>query len=152
MEGVFPEGNANGSRFMEAVVAETTPEWDDLNDGKGYKWCVGVGARTKVSTSNKIGSGQTNTDNMVKNCTSGAANSVRAYRGGGLTAGRWSLPSKDELTQTMKVRGVFGLHLTSNQGNTPLTAWVRARDTEIFFATDNLSSLDLAAVRSVRAF
>ena len=26
-----PEGNPNGSRYMEAVVAVTTPEWDDLN-------------------------------------------------------------------------------------------------------------------------
>jgi len=91
------ETAGDGSRYMEAVVAGTTPAWDDTNGGSYYQWCVGTGQTNNVTTGTAIGSGTTNTDNMVAACTSGAANSVRAYTGGGLLAGSWSLPSLDEL-------------------------------------------------------
>jgi len=93
---------------MEAVVAGMTPAWDDFDSGSYYPWCVGAGQTAKVTTGTAIGAGKTNTDNMVAACTSGAANSVRAYTGGGLAAGSWSLPSLGELNE-LDVSGVGGL-------------------------------------------
>ena len=102
------ESNPDGSRYMEAVVAGMSPAWDDTNGGNYYQWCAGTGQTNNVVTGTAIGSGKTNTDNMVTACTSGAANSVRAYTGGGLPAGSWSLPSLDELN-ALDVSGVGGL-------------------------------------------
>ena len=120
------ESNLDGSRYMEAVVAGMSPAWDDTNGGNYYQWCAGTGQTNNVVTGTAIGSGKTNTDNMVTACTSGAANSVRAYTGGGLPAGSWSLPSLDELN-ALDVSGVggllaFNLYWSSSQ-NDASNAW-----------------------------
>ncbi len=108
------ENNPTGSRYMEAVVAGMTPAWSDTNGGPGYKWCGGAaGERNKVTTSDAIGAGKVNTDNMVAACKSGAANRVRAYTGG-LGAGSWSLPSKDELNALYAQRATVGGFAAAN--------------------------------------
>ncbi len=99
---------ATGSRYMEAVVAGMTPAWDDNNGGLRYPWCVGFGKMNNVITGTAIGAYLVNTNNMVAACTYGAANSVRAYTGGGLPAGSWSLPSLNELN-ALDISGVGGL-------------------------------------------
>ena len=120
------ESNPTGSRYMEAVVAGMTPAWDDTNGGSYYQWCAGTGQTNNVSTGTAIGSGKTNTDNMVAACTSGSANSVRAYTGGGLPAGSWSLPSLDELN-ALDVSGVGGLatfnYYWSSSQRVAFSAW-----------------------------
>ncbi len=117
------EANSTGSRYMEAVVAGMTPAWDDTNAGSYYQWCVGTGQTTNVTTGTAIGTGKVNTDNMVAAgvCTSGTANSVRAYTGGGLAAGSWSLPSLDELN-ALDISGVGGLTALSYWSSSQLDA------------------------------
>ncbi len=100
--------NTPGSNYMEAVVASMTPAWSDTNAGSYYIWCVGGGQTANVTTGAAIGAGKVNTDNMVTACTSGAANSVRAYTGGGLAVGSWSLPSRDELNALYVQRATVG--------------------------------------------
>lgn len=60
-------------------------------------WCnfVGDSFGPTPATGTAIGDGASNTDLIVKMCTSGAAVDARAYRGGGKSD--WFLPSKDEL-------------------------------------------------------
>jgi hypothetical protein len=60
-----------------------------------------------IQTSTVIGAGYSNTQKMLLGCTSGAANTVAAYRGGGLSD--WFLPSKDELKALHSVRATAGL-------------------------------------------
>jgi len=114
-----------GSNYMEVVVAGMAPAWNDTNGGSYYKWCVGTGETNNVTTGTAIGEGKTNTDNMVVACTSGAANSVRAYTGGGLSAGSWSLPSKDELNAlyTTGVGGFAAVDYWSSSQSDASVAW-----------------------------
>lgn len=150
------ESNPDGSRYMEAVVRGMSPAWDDTNGGNYYQWCAGTGQTNNVVTGTAIGSGKTNTDNMVTACTSGAANSVRAYTGGGLPAGSWSLPSLDELN-ALDVSGVgglvaFGYYWSSSQGDASL-AWLQLVGDgggSVWQLTDPKSSPN--RVRPVRAF
>lgn len=105
------ESNSTGSRYMEAASSGTLPAWDDSNAGIRYQWCSGP-AQTSLATGgynrDLIGSGKRNTSGMVAACDSGAANSVWAYTGGGLSAGSWFLPSKDELHQLYLQREIVG--------------------------------------------
>ncbi len=145
------ESNPTGSRFMEAVIAGMTPTWDDTNGGSYYPWCVGTGQTDDVSTDTIIGSGTANTTNMVAACTSGAANSVRAYTGGGLAAGSWSLPSKDELNE-LDVSGVGGLpqwgtYWSSSQSNAVKAWYQSAGQGQI-----DVKKAQTRFVRPVRAF
>ncbi len=150
------EANPTGSRYMEAVVAGMTPAWDDTNASAfytnasvSYIWCVGTGQASNVTTNTAIGTGKVNTDNMVAACTSGAANSVRAYIGGGLAAGSWSLPSKDELNELYKQRWavgsphLVGLYWASSQDSVD-AAW--SQD----FGNGDPSHVSKAFPRSVR--
>jgi hypothetical protein len=145
------EGAAAGSRYMEVVVAGMTPAWDETNAGSFYPWCVGPGATTDVATDSAIGSGATNTTNMVEACTSGAANSARAYTGGGLTAGSWSLPSKDEL-EKLEISGVGELTASSywsssQYSDNTVDAWAQRLDVQK--VGDKITPI---SVRPIRAF
>ena len=97
---------ATGSRYMEAATADLAPS----------AWCsnttsVIAGVETiTVASASVIGSGKTNTDLMVAGgaCTSGAANSARAYGTATAPAGSWFLPSLAELNQLYVQRTVVG--------------------------------------------
>ncbi len=80
----------SGSQCFEA--APNT--WDGGSEDPGISWCNYPPTLITGTFGTAIGTGKTNTDNMVAECTSSAANRVRAYNGGSVT---WSLPSKDEL-------------------------------------------------------
>ena len=86
------EGAAPGSRYIEA--APNT--WNGDSADPAIAWCSNTTTLIAGTFGTAIGTGKTNTDNMIAPgaCTSGAANIVRAYSGGGV---EWSLPSQDEL-------------------------------------------------------
>ncbi len=142
--------------YMEAVVAGMTPAWDDANVGFGYIWCVGPGQENNVTTATAIGAGKVNTDNMLAAgagaCTSGAATSVRAYTGG-LGAGSWSLPSKDELdelyVQREMVGGFAAADYWSSSQDDAILAWGEALNKGFQGTVSKDNSLH---VRPVRAF
>ena len=100
------EAASTGSRYMEAATADIagTSAWCSITNG------VIAGVETIISASSSvIGSGNANTDAMIAGgCTSGAANSVRAYGTATAPAGSWFLPSAAELDQLRSQRAVVG--------------------------------------------
>ncbi len=144
------EGNPTGSRYMEA--APNT--WNGGNKGDpSIVWCSNTNKNIPGSFGYAIGTGKANTDNMVAACKSGAANSVRTYTGGGLAAGSWSLPSKDELkvlwTQQTTLGGFAADFYWSSSQNDANDAWRQS------FANGGQSDDDKFnpfRVRPVRAF
>jgi len=101
-------GNTTGQYFEAAPSALP-----------GLAWCNNYPTLIAGTFGTAIGTGKTNTDNMVAGgaCTSGAANSVRGYGTAGAPAGSWFLPSKDELTAlyTSGVGGTLGWYWSSSQ-------------------------------------
>jgi len=97
------ESNATGARYLEA--APNT--WSGGGTDPGIAWCSNTTTLIAGTFGTAIGTGKANTDLMVAvgACTTGAANSVRAYTGGGVS---WFLPSKDELNQLFLQRAVVG--------------------------------------------
>jgi hypothetical protein len=87
--------------------------WGGSPVDPGAKWCNVTNQLLsssitdpvlKARIGDEIGSGKSNTDLMVSNCTSGAGNLAREYRGGGKSD--WFLPSRNELIELCKfVRG-----------------------------------------------
>lgn len=128
------------------------------------KWCSNTssfvpsladGSTTAQTTGTAIGTGWSNTRQMVSGCADGAANSVRAYGGGGKSD--WFLPSRDELN-ALHVSGVGGLdasHIyfwSSSQFNEN-TAWGQAVGVEGGWRHQNTVSKGSALpARPVRAF
>lgn len=78
----------------------TRASWTKDLQGKDWygKWVPG-----KVQTGYLASTGFGNTEIIAKNCKSGAATSVRKYRGGGLTD--WYLPRQTELNQLAMFAG-----------------------------------------------
>jgi hypothetical protein len=99
------EANATGSRYMEA--APNT--WSGGSADPAIAWCSNTSTLIAGTFGTAIGTGKANTDLMVadKACTSGAANSVRAYTKNGFTD--WFLPSRDELNQLYLQRTTVGV-------------------------------------------
>ena len=100
------EANATGSRYLEAATADLagTSAWCSITSS------VIAGVETSISASSSvIGSGNANTNAMVAGgCTSGAANSARAYGTATAPAGSWFLPSLAELNQLYGQKVVVG--------------------------------------------
>lgn len=102
-------------RYLEAA-----PEtWNGGVSDPTVKWCqdamtflpnLATGATGSRSTSASVGAGWSNTMIMtgttVGACTSGAANIIRAYHGGGKVD--WFLPSLDELSALYAQRDLVG--------------------------------------------
>lgn len=80
--------------------ADTRSLWTTDLQGRdwNYKWVPG-----KAQTGYLASTGFGNTEIIAKNCKSGAATSVRKYRGGGLT--NWYIPRKTELNQLAMFAG-----------------------------------------------
>ena len=81
------------------------------------------------TTQTGIGSGYANTSAMIaqSNVAGKAATVARAFRGGGKTD--WSLPSKDELNEMNRTRGLFGAFMTSYWSSSEVganTAWLQS--------------------------
>jgi hypothetical protein len=145
------ENAATGSRYMEA--APNT--WDGGSADPAIAWCNITSTPISGASGIAIGTGKTNTDNMVAACTSGAANSVRGYSSPGAPAGSWSLPSKDENNQLFIQRATVGgfaggflAYWSSSQINN-VNAW--AQSFEIDFASSR-NKVTLNRVRPVKAF
>ena len=109
-----PNTEATPWKYLEAAP----DTWYDNIQDPLISWCsnstnfvpplVGPPASpATIQTSIAIGAGSSNTQKMLLGCTSGAANTVAAYRGGGLSD--WFLPSKDELKALHSVRATAGL-------------------------------------------
>ncbi len=95
------EANATGSRYLEA--APNT--WSGGSVDPNFKWCSPQDELITGTFGTAIGTGEANTDLMFAGCSSGAANSVRGYTGGGVS---WFLPSLDELNQLYLEKDVVG--------------------------------------------
>ncbi len=114
------ESAAVGSRYMEAAPKTWNSTSADPQDS--IEWCSNTETLIAGTFGTAIGTGKTNTDNMVAGgaCTSGAANIVRGYGSAGAPAGSWSLPSLEEL-KALDVSGVGALprdffYWSSSQG------------------------------------
>lgn len=95
-------GPGGGLVFLvsEGLCYEMAPRtWSGGDQDPTASWCSD--SSNNVVTSFIIGAGRSNTEAMLTDsapfvaCSSGAANDVRAYSGGGLTD--WFLPSRDEM-------------------------------------------------------
>ncbi len=100
------EAKSDGSRYMEA--APNT--WSGGSSDPEIAWCSNTREKIPGSFGTVIGTGRANTTDMVAGgaCSSGAANSVRAYTVGEQVVGDWSLPSKDELNELYLRRATVG--------------------------------------------
>ena len=143
------ESNATGARYLEA--APNT--WSGGGTDPGIAWCSNTSTFIAGTFGTAIGTGKANTDLMVAvgACTTGAANSVRAYTGGGVS---WFLPSKDELnalyTQTAVVGGfAAGSYWSSSQGGDAFVAW---NQNFVDGFQSDVTKASTLHVRPVRAF
>ena len=104
---------------IEAGVAGAGEKSDLLNhcsrfvfegDDPKQQWCGGPELNNwnwdVAGTKESIGAGAANTELIAVACGAGAANTARAYDGGGKTD--WFLPSKDELNALHKQRDILG--------------------------------------------
>jgi hypothetical protein len=89
-------------RYLEAAH----PRWARSAKDPRVPWCTVVDAVIPGAAGTGIGAGAGNTTVLVAACSSGAANTARAYKGGGKS--NWYLPSKDELNALYKKRKVIG--------------------------------------------
>ncbi len=94
-------GNTTGKYFESAPTSwsggvDPTVNWCNITNGA-------VGASAQGTT---IGTGQGNSTAIGSYCSSGAAVTARAYRGGGLSD--WFLPSEDELEALCAVQVTIG--------------------------------------------
>lgn len=94
-------GNTTGKYFESAPTSwsggvDPTVNWCNITNG-----AVGVSAQGTT-----IGTGQGNSTAIGSYCSSGAAVTARAYRGGGLSD--WFLPSEEELEALQAVKTTIG--------------------------------------------
>jgi hypothetical protein len=89
-------------RYLEAAH----PRWAGSAKDPRVPWCTIVDAVIAGAAGTGIGAGAGNTTALVAACASGAANTARAYKGGGKS--NWYLPAKDELNALYKKRKVVG--------------------------------------------
>lgn len=90
-------GNTTGKTF------ELAPRnWSGAPTDPSVPWCNAATVAFTAATSKEFGTGAANTQAMLTACTSGAANTVIAYRGGGNSD--WYLPSVGEAVQIMKMQ------------------------------------------------
>lgn len=112
-------GNTGPGGGMVFIVKEATPDapwrymevapntWNGGAPDPDIEWCsnddfvpsltAAAPVTQTIQTSDKVGSGFSNTQKMLRVCTYGAANAAAGYNGGGKSD--WHLPSKNELTQ-----------------------------------------------------
>jgi hypothetical protein len=95
------KGNPTGRYFEAAPMG-----WSGKPADPMVAWCSNTSVSIPGARGVGIGAGSPNTDAMVAGCTSGAANLVRGYTGGGKAD--WFLPSKGELDQMWKRRAKGG--------------------------------------------
>lgn len=110
-------------RYLE--VAPKT--WNGTTGDLNVNWCTNVVDSIPGSQGTALGSGKANTAAMLTVCTSDAAVTVTAYRGGGLAD--WYLPSRDELRALFlrqRLVGGFQLHgYWSSSEVSPREAWAQ---------------------------
>jgi hypothetical protein len=110
-------------RYLE--VAPKT--WNGTTGDLNVNWCTNVVDSIPGSQGTALGTGRANTAAMLTVCTSDAAVTVTAYRGGGLSD--WYLPSRDELRALFlrqRLVGGFQLHgYWSSSEVSPHEAWIQ---------------------------
>ncbi len=89
-------------RYLEAAPQR----WAGSAKDPKVPWCTIVDTVIAGAAGPRIGDGSGNTTALVAACASGAANTARAYKGGGKSD--WYLPAKDELNALYKKRKVIG--------------------------------------------
>jgi prepilin-type N-terminal cleavage/methylation domain-containing protein len=137
--------------FMEA--APNT--WNGGSEDPAIAWCSNTTTLIAGTFGTAIGTGKTNTDNMVAGgaCTSSAANSARTYSTPTASAGSWFLPSKDELAQLSSQKDVVGGFAAANYWSSSQLgatfAWYQSFDSGSQSFGSKFVTL---SVRPVRAF
>ncbi len=154
--------NTPGRNYMEAATSATSPAW--TTPDPDLKWALSRGACVdKNITGAKgtaIGTGAANTKAITRVCTPAdapAAWATKNYTGGGLAAGSWFLPSKEELEELYTEKATVGglatgyadSYWSSSQGGSR-TAWAQNFDSAGNQANGGRD--DYRLVRPVRAF
>jgi len=145
----------NGKRSIVFYVTENGKhglEVSFLSLGR-YKWSQ-VSNRLvnrNKPLSNKIGSGKTNTDLIIKQNRKGlyAAMACKAYRGGGKSD--WYLPSKDELNEIYKNKKdtvAYNVIYWSSSEKNSKRAWYQAFQTGYQFAAEKNRKQDVVCIRN----
>lgn len=145
---VFYVGDSPQSwgRYLE--VAPNT--WQGGTEDPTMAWCNVL--NTLVTTKPDIGTGASNTAAMISQCSSGAAVSAYAYKGGGKSD--WFLPSKEELNQ------MYLFSYKTKKGGFAAYYWSSSADGASYVFEQNLTNGDLLLavksrilyVRPIRAF
>ena len=134
-------------RYLEAA----RPRWAGSAKDPRVAWCTVTDAVIAGAASPRIGAGAANTTALVAACASGAANTARAYKGGGKSD--WYLPAKDELNAMYKKRKVIGgLSLDNYWSSTDVDAGGASTQ---YFPNGNQGNGNKASalyVRPIRAF
>ena len=133
-------------RYLE--VAPNT--WQGGTEDPTMAWCNVI--NTLIPTKPDIGTGASNTAAMISQCSSGAAVSAYAYKGGGKSD--WFLPSKEELNQ------MYLFSYKTKKGGFAAYYWSSSADGASYVFEQNLTNGDLLLavksrilyVRPIRAF
>ena len=135
-------------RYLEAAPST----WESPQGDPNLGWCQNVVDSIPGTSATGLGAGAANTTAMLGVCTSGAAPSARAYRGGGMTD--WHLPSRDELRQLFlrkQMVGGFIFHgYWSSSQSDPSFAWIQDFYSDYTPAPSDKSFANY--VRPIRAF
>ncbi|MEO8691330.1 MAG: prepilin-type N-terminal cleavage/methylation domain-containing protein [Candidatus Saccharimonas sp.] len=136
-----------GFKYLEAAPANWNSGGTDLE----AVWC-NSGTLTTGATGTAVGTGVANTAKIKAKCTSGAAVSAVAYRGGGLAD--WFLPSKDELNQMYlqraSVGGFINNYYSASSEYSNKIAWMQ--DLTTGYQGNSFQKYNAFAVRPVRSF
>ena len=134
-------------RYLEAAP----PRWAGTARDPRVAWCSIVDAFIAGAAGTRIGAGAGNTTALLAACSSGAAITARAYKGGGKS--NWYLPAKDELNAMYKARRMIGgLSADSYWSSTDVDAGGASTQ---YFPNGNQGNGNKASalyVRPIRAF
>jgi hypothetical protein len=134
-------------RYLEAA----RPRWAGSARDPRIPWCNVADAVIAGAAGTRIGAGASNSTALLAACASGAANTARAYKGGGKSD--WYLPAKDELNALYKKRKVIGgLSADSYWSSTDVDAGGASTQ---YFPNGNQGNGNKASalyVRPIRAF
>lgn len=140
-------------RYLEAAPSG----WYNGGADPTMKWCnidnvrvpsLTDGSTTATTTASAVGTGWSNTAQMISGCLGGPANLARAYHGGGKAD--WFLPSQDELDPLYDNRNTVGGFTAGAYWSSTEFALSASDARALNFATNAWASWGKASLNSVR--